>query len=88
MNEMIKIDPTEVLEKRLAAGMGLDKYSKIMEMVKSVDVSNVEASFPSKMYATIYPEKPIWDRYVVQNLGIRVSEVDKEEKIKISILVC
>ena len=30
MNEMIKIDPTEVLEKRLATGMGLDKYSKII----------------------------------------------------------
>lgn len=136
MNEMIKIDPTEVLEKRLATGMGLDKYSKIMEMVHSVDVStnkefqrtfngfyivrrneewrekyynlfeqkkmkdvtfeeilqelydltgNVEASFSSKMYATIYPDKPIWDRYVVQNLGIKVPEVDKEEKIRIII---
>ena len=136
MNEMIKIDPTEVLEKRLATGMGLDKYSKIMEMVHSVDVStnkefqrtfngfyivrrneewrekyynlfeqkkmkdvtfegilkelfdltgNVEASFSSKMYATIYPDKPIWDRYVVQNLGIKVPEVDKEEKIGIII---
>lgn len=33
---------------------------------------NVEASFSSKMVATIDPNKPIWDKYVVENLGLKV----------------
>ena len=73
-----------------------EKYYNLFEQKKMKDVTfeeilqelydltgNVEASFSSKMYATIYPDKPIWDRYVVQNLGIKVPEVDKEEKIRI-----
>ena len=35
---------------------------------------NVEPSFSSKMLATIIPEKPIWDRYVVQNLNINLCD--------------
>ena len=31
---------------------------------------NVEASFSSKMLATIDASKPIWDQYVLQNLGL------------------
>ena len=30
-----------------------------------VEAGNVEASFSSKMIATIDPEKPIWDQYVL-----------------------
>ena len=30
---------------------------------------NIEPSFSSKMLATIYPNQPIWDQYVVQNLN-------------------
>ena len=33
---------------------------------------NVEASFSSKLLATLKPEMPIWDRYVVQNLGLKL----------------
>ena len=34
---------------------------------------NIEPSFSSKMLATIIPEKPIWDRYVVQNLNMQLT---------------
>ena len=30
---------------------------------------NIEPSFSSKMLATIFPEKPIWDQYVIKNLN-------------------
>lgn len=43
---------------------------------------NIEPSFSSKMLATIQPEKPIWDRYVVQNLNIQLTGTTKEEKLK------
>lgn len=121
---MEKIDPTKVIQQRLAAGLGLDKYVFIEQMIRHVDVSqnddfqrtfngfymvrrnaewrdiyyrlfeemkqatpaefdiildemyrltgNVEASFSSKMLATLRPEMPIWDKYVVQNLGLKV----------------
>lgn len=42
---------------------------------------NIEPSFSSKMLATIYPDKPIWDRYVVQNLGLELSGSTKEERL-------
>ena len=32
---------------------------------------NVEASFSSKMIATLNPQMPIWDKYVLQNLGLK-----------------
>lgn len=41
----------------------------------------VEPSFSSKMLASISSEKPIWDRYVVQNLGIKLTGDTKEEKL-------
>lgn len=43
---------------------------------------NLEPSFSSKMLATILPEKPIWDRYVVQNLGIKLEGKTKQEKLQ------
>jgi len=46
---------------------------------------NVEPSFSSKMLATIIPEKPIWDRYVVQNLNIKLAGLSQEEKLKSAI---
>jgi hypothetical protein len=32
---------------------------------------HVEASFSSKLVATVRPEKPVYDKYVLNNLGIR-----------------
>ncbi|MBR6816344.1 MAG: hypothetical protein IKM60_02435 [Clostridia bacterium] len=42
---------------------------------------NIEPSFSSKMLATISPEKPIWDRYVVTNLGLELTGSTKEQKL-------
>ena len=43
---------------------------------------NVEASFSSKMLATIDASKPIWDQYVLQNLGLELMEKIQEEKLQ------
>lgn len=43
---------------------------------------NIEPSFSSKMLATIFPDKPIWDRYVVQNLNLKLTGTTKEERLK------
>ena len=42
---------------------------------------NIEPSFSSKMLATIFPNKPIWDRYVVQNLNMELIGTTKEERL-------
>ena len=43
---------------------------------------NVEASFSSKMLATIDASKPIWDQYVLQNLGFELMGKTQEEKLQ------
>lgn len=48
---------------------------------------NIEPSFSSKMLATIFPEKPIWDRYVVQNLNMQLTGTTKEEKLRNAIIL-
>ena len=129
---MISIDAKEVLEKRLASSMGLDKYSRIMRDFNKVNVSsdkdfqrefngfyivrrnaewrniyydlfekmkteeaifskiithlfektgNIEASFSSKMLATIYPDRPIWDQYVIRNLNLKLTGKSKQETL-------
>lgn len=42
---------------------------------------NIEPSFSSKMLATITPEKPIWDRYVVQSLNLQLTGKTQLEKL-------
>ena len=42
---------------------------------------NIEPSFSSKMLATIVPDKPIWDRYVVQNLNMELRGATKRERL-------
>lgn len=124
----MKIDANKIIEERLAASMGLDKYDEIMRQVNTVDVSrdadfqrqfngfyivrrnadwrkiyyelfetmktepvtfaiiitklfektgNIEASFSSKMLATLNPDKPIWDRYYKSLTGRPVS-IDRQ----------
>ena len=48
---------------------------------------NIEPSFSSKMLASIFPEKPIWDRYVIQNLNMHLTGSTKEEKLKNAIII-
>ena len=48
---------------------------------------NIEPSFSSKMLATIFPDKPIWDRYVVQNLNMELIGTTKEERLENAIVL-
>ena len=48
---------------------------------------NIEPSFSSKMLATIFPEKPIWDRYVVQNLNMELIGSTKQERLDNTIVL-
>ena len=48
---------------------------------------NVEASFSSKMIATIDPEKPIWDQYVLKNLGLVLNGKTPNEKISNAVII-
>lgn len=43
---------------------------------------NVESSFSSKMLATIDPLMPVWDQYVLQNLGLELTGKSQEEKLQ------
>ncbi len=52
-----------------------------------INTGNIEPSFSSKMLATIFPEKPIWDRYVVQNLNMELTGNTKEERLKNAIIL-
>lgn len=42
---------------------------------------NIEPSFSSKMLASIFPDKPIWDRHVVQNLNLELAGITKQERL-------
>ena len=46
---------------------------------------NIEASFSSKMLATINADMPIWDRYVVQNLCLNMKGKTKEDQLNCAI---
>lgn len=46
---------------------------------------NIEASFSSKMLATINTDMPIWDRYVVQNLCLNMKGSTKEDQLKCAV---
>lgn len=48
---------------------------------------NVEASFSSKMLATINPDRPIWDQYVLLNLGLNLTGRTQDERIRNAILL-
>lgn len=47
-------------------------FSKIINELYE-KTGNVEPSFSSKMYATINVDKPIWDQYVLKNLGLKLT---------------
>lgn len=49
------------------------------------ETGNIEPSFTSKMLATLDPQKPIWDRYIIQNLRLKLSGNTKEEKLHCTI---
>lgn len=43
---------------------------------------NVEASFTSKMIATLDETKPIWDQYVLKNLGLELKGKTPKDRVK------
>ena len=43
---------------------------------------NVESSFSSKMIATIDPDKPIWDQYIIRNLGLELKGKAPQERVE------
>ena len=49
------------------------------------NTGNIEASFSSKMLATINSDMPIWDRYVVHNLCLNVKGKTKEEQLRCTV---
>lgn len=45
---------------------------------------SIHASFGSKLLATVNPDMPVWDKYVLQNLGLRAPycyEKDRLQKV-------
>ena len=75
-------------------------YYHLFQNLKGTDVSfayiirymyektgNIEASFSSKMLATLYPDRPIWDRYVIENLGLKLDGKTKEEQLNNAIML-
>ena len=68
---------------------GSKKCSSTFEQIlKEIydQTGRVEASFSSKMLATIDSDKPIWDRYVLQNLQITFPVLkDKQKQMEVII---
>ena len=46
---------------------------------------NIEASFSSKMLATLDPDMPIWDSYVVRNLCLELNGKTKEDRLRCAV---
>ena len=76
------------------------EYYALFERVKHSNISfaevitelykktgRVEASFSSKMLATINPELPIWDQFVLKNLGLKLEGFTSEEKLQNAIVL-
>lgn len=50
-------------------------------------VGRIEASFSSKMLATINPDMPIWDSIVLKNLGLKLKGKDKKDRLLQAVLL-
>ncbi len=46
-----------------------------------LETGNIEASFSSKLLATINTNMPIWDQYILKNLDLKVKGITKEERL-------
>lgn len=47
----------------------------------------IEASFSSKMVATINTNMPVWDKYVLQNLHLKLVGYEKEQRLNNAIML-
>ena len=59
-------------------------FETIIRMMYAA-TGNIEASFSSKMLATINADMPIWDRYVVQNLCLNMKGKTKEDQLNCAV---
>ena len=64
-----------------------DSNSSFESIIRTMyeTTGNIEASFSSKMLATINADMPIWDRYVVQNLCLNMKGRTKEDQLKCAV---
>lgn len=46
-----------------------------------LETGNIEASFSSKLLATINPNMPIWDQYILKNLDLKITGTTKNERL-------
>ena len=46
------------------------------------ETGSIHASFSSKLLATVNPDMPIWDKFVLQNLGLRAPYYYEEDRIQ------
>ena len=73
-------------------------YFKLMQEARTKEMSfediltlicdntgNIEASFSSKLLSTINPNMPIWDQYVLMNLGLKPTPQYMEKDVR---LIC
>lgn len=56
------------------------EFGYVLEQLYKL-IGNVEASFASKMIATLNPQMPIWDQNVLKNLGIKQIESGGTKKL-------
>ena len=47
----------------------------------------IYASFSSKLLATVNPNMPVWDKFVLQNLGLRAPYYYEKERLHKTILL-
>lgn len=59
--------------------------SVLRELYKKT--GRVEASFASKLLHTLNNDSPIWDKYVLQNLGLKIPICNGEKKIQNTIFL-
>lgn len=57
-------------------------YPTVLEALYS-ETGRVERSFSSKILATVRPELPVWDKYVLENLGEAVPPYGSRNLAKI-----
>ena len=67
--------------------MQREKASQILSFANTLcemhgRTGNVEASFTSKMIATLDPNRPIWDSIVLERLGLRLKGTTAKAKLE------
>lgn len=71
-----------------------EEFYNFMELNKNKDITfeetlkhlylkinRVERSFSSKLVATINPNKPVWDQYVMKNLNIKIPSYSSKDRL-------